>query len=75
MAVSKLPFGPGSKLWVYWQKRLPEFLAMAHPWTALYRALIKAGVPRHMAAGLTTNLMLSTPAGRAAYKAHHGGKK
>jgi hypothetical protein len=54
---STLPFGPGSHLWEYWIKRVPGYLALPHPWTSLHRALLKAGVPAHMAEGLTTNLI------------------
>lgn len=78
---SGLQFGRGSKLWRYWTtgKGTARYLGSPHPWTALRDALrdalLKEGVPAGQADGLATNIMLATPAGRAAFKAHHGGKK
>jgi hypothetical protein len=46
-----------------------------HPWATLRNALISEGVPVNQAAGLATNIMMATPAGRALFKAHHGGSK
>lgn len=56
---SLLPFGPGSKLWIYWTSGpgLAKWAGAVHKWTALHRALLAAGVPRHMAAGLATNII------------------
>lgn len=56
---STLPFGPGSKLWKYWTSG-PGFAKWGtspHKWDTLHRALLKAGVPARMAAGLTTNII------------------
>lgn len=56
---STLPFGPGSKLWKYWTSG-PGFAkwgSSPHKWTTLHRLLIEAGVPAHMADGLTTNII------------------
>lgn len=57
--VSQLEFGKGSQLWEYWTKGKGFALwsGAVHKWTALHRELIKAGVPRHMADGLTTNII------------------
>jgi hypothetical protein len=49
-------------------------MGAAHPWTTLRDALISEGVPASQAAGLATNIMMATPAGRALFKAHHPGK-
>jgi hypothetical protein len=70
---SKLPFGPGSKLWVYWTvgEGSAKWLGSPTPWTTLRDLLIKAGVPDHEAPGLATNIMRATPEGRALFKAHH----
>lgn len=73
--VSGLQFGRGSKLWEYWvgPKGTARYIGNPHPWTALRDALIKEGVPVTQADGLATNIMMATPAGRAAFKAHHSG--
>ena len=75
LAASRLPYGPGSKLWKYWTsgEGLARYIDKAHPWTALRDALLSENVPAEMADGLTTNIMLATPEGRAAFKAHHPG--
>jgi hypothetical protein len=56
---SKLPFGPGSELWIYWTEGpgLARWAESVHKWTTLNRALIAAGVPARMADGLTTNII------------------
>lgn len=56
---STLPFGPGSKLWKYWTEGVgfAKWAASPHKWDTLHRLLLKAGVPAHMAAGLTTNMI------------------
>jgi hypothetical protein len=56
---STLPFGPGSKLWKYWTEGagFAKWAASPHKWTTLHRLLLEAGVPAHMAAGLTTNMI------------------
>jgi hypothetical protein len=53
-------------------KGLARYIGSAHPWTALRDALISEGVPATQADGLATNIMMATPAGRAAFKKHHG---
>lgn len=70
---SKLPFGPGTKLWEYWTvgKGAAKWMSSPQPWTTLHAELTKYIGPE--AAGLTTNVMLATPAGRALFKLHHGG--
>jgi hypothetical protein len=45
-----------------------------NPWTTLRAELIKEGVPAGQAAGLATEIMRATPAGRALFDAHHKGK-
>lgn len=71
---SNLEFGPGSSLWKYWTgpEGMARYIGHAHPWTALRDALASEGVPAAQADGLATNIMEATPAGRAAFKAHHG---
>lgn len=56
---STLPFGPGSRLWIYWTSGpgFAKYAKSAHPWTTLNRLLRKAGVPAHMVNGLTTNIL------------------
>lgn len=56
---SDLNHGPGSALWRYWTKGpgLAKWAGHEHKWTALHRALVHAGVPRHIADGLTTNII------------------
>jgi hypothetical protein len=49
-------------------------MGAAHPWTTLRAALVKEGVPVKMAAGLATNIMRATPAGRALFDKGHKGK-
>jgi hypothetical protein len=49
-------------------------MGAVHPWTTLRNALIKEGVPAHMADGLATNIMMATPAGRALFKKSHTAK-
>ena len=63
---SKLPFGPGSSLWVYWTKGagFARWSAAAHKWTTLNR-LLKAAIPKEDQAqidvdGLTTNIIQAT---------------
>lgn len=70
---SKLKYGKGSKLWKYWVSGpgLARYIGKPHPWTALRDALLKEGVPANMVSGLTTNIMLATPQGKAAYKQGH----
>lgn len=55
--VSTLPV-KGNALWRYWTsgKGLARWRDKPHPWTALHNALLKEGVPAHMAAGLATNI-------------------
>lgn len=74
--VSALKF-LGPKLWKYWTKGegVGRYIGKPHPWTALRNALLKEGVPAHMVDGLATNIMMATPAGKAAYKQGHPGKK
>jgi hypothetical protein len=74
-AVSRLKFSPGTALWRYWTvgKGAAKWMSSPNPWTTLHGLLLKYVGP--MAAGLTTNVMLATPAGRALFKQHHGGKK
>lgn len=69
---SKLPFGPGHPLWTYWTvgKGAAKWMGSVNPWTTLHALLLKYVGPR--AAGLTTNVMRSTPAGRALFDKHHG---
>jgi len=73
--VSGLQVGRGSKLWAYWTgpEGFARYAHATHPWTTLRDALIKEGVPATQAGGLATNIMMATPAGRALFKAHHGG--
>jgi len=56
---STLPFGPGSALWKYWTagEGYAMWAGSVHKWTTLHRLLIEAGVPAHMADGLTTNII------------------
>lgn len=56
---SKLPFGPGSKLWEYWTTGagFAKWGHSPHKWRTLYAALIAAGVPARYAKGLTTNII------------------
>ena len=56
---STLPFGPGSKLWKYWTvgAGFAKWAGSVHKWTTLHRLLLEAGVPAHMANGLTTNII------------------
>ena len=72
---STLPFGPGSKLWVYWTEGAgyAKWSSAVHKWTALRRALLKAGVPLHMVDGLTTNIIQATMPGYL--KINHKGHK
>lgn len=62
---STLPFGPGSKLWKYWTRGagFARWSGAVHKWTTLHRLLIEADVPRHMADGLTTNIIQATMPG------------
>lgn len=62
---STLPFGPGSKLWKYWTsgEGFAKWSKAVHKWTTLHRLLLKAGVPAHMASGLTTNIIQATMPG------------
>jgi HK97 family phage prohead protease len=73
---SDLQFGKGSDLWDYWVhgKGTVRWMKAADPWTTLRNLLIKEGVPAREAPGLATNIMQATPAGRALFKAHHGGR-
>lgn len=70
---SKLPFGPGTALWLYWVsgKGAAKWMSSPKPWTTLRSLLIKYVGPK--AAGLTTNIMLASPQGRALFKKHHQG--
>lgn len=72
---SNLKYGPGSSLWKYWTgpEGFARYASSPKPWETLRAALLKEGVPVTMADGLTTNIMQATPAGRALFKAHHGG--
>lgn len=69
---SGLQFKPGTALWKYWTrgKGFAKWIGSPTPWTTLRALLIK--YVGKQAAGLTTNVMLATPAGRAAFKRHHG---
>lgn len=62
---SDLKYGPGSKLWTYWTKGegFAKWSGAVHKWTTLHRELLKAGVPAHMADGLTTNIIEATMPG------------
>lgn len=73
---SKLQFGHGSSLWNYWTKGkgLAKWAGAEHKWTALHAALLKAGVPPHVADGLTTNIITHVFPGYMKAK-HNGGKK
>ncbi|MFD4196626.1 HK97 family phage prohead protease [Amycolatopsis thermoflava] len=73
---SNLKYGPGSPLWKYWTgpEGFARYAGAPDPWTTLRNALLSEGVPASMANGLATNIMLATPAGRALYAKHHGGK-
>jgi HK97 family phage portal protein len=72
---SRLEIKPGTSLWVYWTvgAGTARYLTHPHPWTALRDALISEGVPIGQANGLSTNIMMATPEGRAAFAAHHKG--
>lgn len=56
---STLPYGPGSALWKYWVYGAgrAKYALSPHPWSTLHALLIKAGVPRYMVDGLTTNIL------------------
>lgn len=56
---SKLPYGPGSKLWEYWMNGpgAAKWKNSPHPWRTLRAALLAAGVPAHMVDGLTQNML------------------
>jgi len=73
VAVSKLEFGRGHDLFDYWASGpgRARWIASPTPWTTLRNLLVKAGVPAREAPGLATNIMQSTPEGRAAFKLHH----
>jgi hypothetical protein len=75
LAESRLKFSPGTALWRYWTrgKGAAKWMGSPTPWTTLHGLLLKYVGPQ--AAGLTTNVMLATPAGRALFKKHHSGKK
>lgn len=62
---STLPFGPGSKLWIYWTEGagFAKWAKAVHKWNTLHRLLLEAGVPPHMANGLTTNIIQATMPG------------
>lgn len=47
-----------------------KWIGSPTPWTTLHALLLKYVGPA--AAGLTTNVMMASPEGRAAFKAHHG---
>lgn len=70
---SKLPFGPGHALWTYWTvgEGSAKWISSPTPWTTLHALLLKYIGPQ--AAGLTTNVMLASPEGRALFAAHHQG--
>lgn len=72
--VSGLEIGKGSKLWLYWigPKGSARYMGSPTPWTTLRAELEKEGVPPGQSAGLATNIMKATPAGRALFDAHHG---
>jgi hypothetical protein len=72
--VSKLPFGPGHKLWEYWTagEGLAKWVGAVHKWTALHDALKAAGVPAHSLDGLTTNIINAVLPGYMKL-AHHKG--
>lgn len=75
-AVSRLQLTEnGRHLWNYYTsaKGMAEYLTKEHPWTALRDFLLEHGVPADQAGGETTNIMLATAAGRAAFQAHHQG--
>lgn len=73
--LSRLQIGRGSKLWKYWTrgKGTARWMGAPHPWATLRAALLKEGVPAGQVNGLTTNIMMATPQGRALFKAHHKG--
>lgn len=57
--VSQLQLTPeGRRLWRYWTKGegLAKWSTSPHPYTALVRALRRAGVPRHSVHGLAANM-------------------
>jgi HK97 family phage portal protein len=62
---STLPYGPGHALWDYWAhgEGFAKWSGAVHKWTTLHHLLVKAGVPRHMAKGLTTNIIQATMPG------------
>lgn len=75
-AVSRLQLSEnGRHLWNYYTSAegLATYIGKQHPWTALRDFLLEHNVPAHEADGEATNIMLATPAGRAAFKAHHQG--
>ena len=66
----------GRKLWDWLTgEGKKEYIGKPHPWTALYNFLVKHGVPPKQAEGETSNILLATPAGRAAYAQGHSGHK
>lgn len=75
-AVSRLQLSEhGRNLW-NWLTSTPgmsHYIGAEHPWTTLRDFLVEHGVTPEQAEGETTNIMLATPAGRAAFKAHHQG--
>lgn len=72
--VSKLPIGPGHKLWEYWTvgKGAAKWVGALHKWTTLHRHLLEAGVPAHEAKGLTTNIINFVMPGYMKIAHHHG---
>lgn len=72
--VSKLPIGPGHKLWEYWTagKGAAKWIGALHKWTTLHEQLLAAGVPAHEADGLTTNIINFVLPGYMKI-AHHNG--
>lgn len=73
---SELEWGRGHPLFTFWAegKGFTEWAMSPTPWTTLTGLLASKGVPAGQIAGLATNLMEATPAGRALFAAHHGGK-
>jgi HK97 family phage portal protein len=75
-AVSRLPLtehGLNLWRWLTGPEGMAEYLPKPHPWTALRDFLLAHDVPAHEVEGEATNIMLATPAGRAAFAAHHQG--
>lgn len=75
-AVSQLQLSEhGRNLWNWLTSPagLAHYIGAANPWTTLRDFLVEHGVAAGEADGETTNIMLATAAGRAAFTAHHQG--